>query len=106
MLNKAIKYQFLGILLMIPISLYFIVKEANFINKCELVKSRIMNVDFKQGLSDDDADYYVVTLNRISGGQLVNDLKFNSPFIDPKYKEGQIVEVYYNSNEPYNSEIK
>src|SRR5437868_1602559 len=98
MLNKAIKYQFLGILLMIPIALYFIVKEVNFISKCELVKARIMNVEFKQGFSDDDADNYVVSLNRLSGEKLVTYLKFNSPFIDPKYKEGQIVEVYYNSN--------
>lgn len=91
---------------MIPIVVYFIVKEINFINKSELVKARIMSVEYKESQNEDDAFYYVLSLNRLSGGPLVRDLKFDSPFIDPHYKEGQIVEVYYDSANPYESEIK
>ncbi len=87
---------------------YLVISEALFINKCELVKAKIINVDFHKenhNSEDDPNDWYNLTLKTIPTGKTAS-IVFKTDFSDPQFNEGDIVELYYYPKSPEDSEIK
>jgi len=96
-----------GGLVIIGIAAYLIVAEIFFINKCELVKAKITNIEFhnESKNNEDDNDYYILKMKILSSNKPIR-INFDTGFHDPKFTEGQIIDVYYNSKAPDKSEVK
>src|SRR4030095_7003165 len=104
-LNRILKYQLLGMLLIVGLAVYFGISTYNYINRCELVKAKITDVKFEKGYGDDNDEYHLSLLVLINR-KTITGIKYDTGFTDPEFKVGQIVELYYDMNDPYNSEIK
>ena len=97
----------MGGLVVIGIAAYLVISELLFINNCELVQAKITKVEFQNESRDnDDAnDYYTMDMRVLTNNKVIQ-LNFDTGFHDPKFEAGQIIDVYYNSQEPDKSEIK
>lgn len=100
-----LKIQLLIPILILGVGIFFTVSKHKFINKCELVKAKITDVKFVKG-GEDENDLYILALFIPSKNSSISGLEFDTGFTDPEFKVGQVIDLYYDSKNPADSEIK
>ena len=91
---------------MLGISGYLFISKALFIDKCRVEKAKITEIKVIKPTSSDNQDSHFLMLQLVSNGKNLDWVNYDSIFGDPEFKEGQIIEVYYDRSYPENSEVK
>jgi len=108
-MKTKFRFQYLAIVILFVLAGYFAISSALFINKSELVKAKITRVAFIEVSDSDSTDWYSLDMQIISSsspGKKINGYYFETGLTDPEFKAGQTVELYYDTKDPMNSEIK
>ncbi len=105
-MRTVIKIQALIAIILLGVSGYLFISETLFLDKCTIEKAKITEIKIIQPVSDDNQDAHFLMLQLVSNGKTIDWVNYDSIFGDLDYKEGQVIEIYYDKSAPENSEVK
>ena len=98
------KLQAIVTIPLIFITAYFVISNIMFTKKSELVHAEIISSAFNKTTGDDGK--YTLSIKVVSTGKIIDGIVLDGDVYDNRYLKGKFVEMYYDSAEPQNSQVK